>query len=67
MGCWGKIFPEDGFLCVLTDAVGLCVISKWASVRWLPGPSVSQKLHLLSELLNFDPDELRAAEASRNF
>jgi len=56
---------ENRFLWVLTDAAGLRVISKSASVSWLPGPGTSQKLHLLSELLNFDPDEVGTIGASR--
>lgn len=59
-----KIIRENGFLWFLPDAAGLCVISKWASGSYLPAPSASEKLHLLFELLNFDPDEVRTVGAS---
>lgn len=59
------MLSENSFLWFLTDAAGLRVIGKSTSVSQLPGPSTSEKLHLLSELWDFDPDEVRIVGASR--
>lgn len=71
MGCWGKkcfghfsrrwLSPDFDWCCWIEcyQQMGFSEAVAWAKCF--------QKLHLLSELLNFDPDELRVVEASRRF